>query len=140
MSFIEPPRKERSDIYGKRMEEVASDYLKLSGFKILEQNYKNKIGEIDIIALEKKSGRIVFVEVKARKGINYGYGREAVNTHKLLKIRQTASYYLKIKGKLDQPIRIDVIEIMGNQISHLIAVQWIWILVCTFRKKYDIIN
>lgn len=123
MSFIEMPKKERNDIYGKKMEDVACNYLKLSGFKILEQNYKNKIGEIDIIALEKKTGRIVFVEVKARKSINYGYGREAVDVHKLFKIRQTASLYLKTNKKLDQPIRIDVVEIMGNQISHLVAVQ-----------------
>ena len=110
-------------ILGAQGEKQAVNYIKRMGYKILATNFTTKIGEIDIIALEKKSGRIVFVEVKARKGINYGYGREAVNTHKLLKIRQTASYYLKIKGKLDQPIRIDVIEIMGNQISHLIAVQ-----------------
>ena len=49
--------------YGKDSESIAVRYLKKNGYKILEQNYRNQLGEIDIIAKDKKS--LVFVEVKA---------------------------------------------------------------------------
>ena len=97
--------------------------MKYYEIELENETIKLRLTSSDCIEIEKKTGRIVFVEVKARKSINYGYGREAVDVHKLFKIRQTASLYLKTNKKLDQPIRIDVVEIMGNQISHLVAVQ-----------------
>ena len=61
----------QTNIYGKRSEVIASDYLKKKGYKILELNYKNKVGEIDIIAKDKDY--IVFVEVKARMSQAFGH-------------------------------------------------------------------
>ena len=48
--------------FGKKSESLAAWYLKKNGYKIIEQNYRTALGEIDIIAKEKKT--IVFVEVK----------------------------------------------------------------------------
>jgi len=56
--------------YGKESESIAVRYLKRNGYKILEQNYRNQLGEIDIIAKDKKT--LVFVEVKARRSGGYG--------------------------------------------------------------------
>ena len=106
-----------------KIEDVACNYLKLSGYKILEKNYQNKIAKIDVIAQDKKTDRIVFVLVKYRRTLNYAYGREKVTEQNLFKVKQSATFYLKSIKKLDQPVRIDVIEIMPNQILHLVAIQ-----------------
>ena len=98
-------------------EDMATQYLVDKGYKILERNYKNIIGEIDIIAEYK--GVMVFVEVKYRNNDLYGMPREAVNRGKQLKIRKIATAYLKMKHKLDKPCRFDVVEILKDSITHL---------------------
>jgi len=56
--------------FGKESESIAIRHLKKNGYKILEQNYRNKLGEIDIIAKDKDT--LVFIEVKARKSGRFG--------------------------------------------------------------------
>ena len=68
---------------GKIGEEAATKFLKKLGYKIIKRNYKNYYGEIDIIAKEKSC--TVFVEVKTRTSINYGYASEAVDYRKSIK-------------------------------------------------------
>lgn len=122
MNFIEPDKKTRSDLYGAQKEGVAAKFLEQKGYKILERNHKNKVGEIDIIAYDESEDRIVFVEVKARKNARFGYGRDAVDREKLARISRSAQMYLKKKNLLDAKMRFDVIEIMGENISHLKAI------------------
>ena len=73
----------QKNIYGKTSEIIAANFLKKKGYKILAMNYKNKIGEIDIIAKDKNI--IVFVEVKARSSKLFGHPFEAINNEKQLK-------------------------------------------------------
>ena len=84
-------------IMGKKGEAIACAYLKKKGYKIVEQNYKNKIGEIDIIC--KDGEELVFVEVKTRSTYRFGLPREAVNEWKQNKIHNVAMVYL-MKNKL----------------------------------------
>lgn len=103
---------------GLKGEVLAKEYLINKGYKILDTNYKNKIGEIDIIAKIKNT--IVFVEVKARESIRFGYPREAVNYYKQQKIRNVAIGYLKFKGLYEKvDVRFDVIDIIGDKITHI---------------------
>lgn len=111
--------KQENRVKGDIGENKAVKYLTDKGYEILETNYKNKLGEIDIIA--KDDTRIVFVEVKARATTKYGYPREAVNEYKQRKIRMVAESYLKSKRLLNSYIRFDVIEILAGNITHLIA-------------------
>ena len=111
--------KQENRIKGDIGENKAVKYLTDKGYEILETNYKNKLGEIDIIA--KDDTRIVFVEVKARATAKDGYPREAVNEYKQRKIRMVAESYLKSKRLLNSYIRFDVIEILAGNITHLIA-------------------
>ena len=93
--------------------------LNLEGsYEILETNYKNQIGEIDIIA--KDGERYVFVEVKARSTAMFGYPREAVTPKKQHTIKLVASCYLKSNKLYDVYTRFDVIEILAGKITHLI--------------------
>lgn len=109
--------KTQNTIKGKQGETKAVLFLKKHGYKILETNFKNKIGEIDIIA--EKDGVIVFVEVKNRS--TYGYGRpiEAVDFHKQSKIKKVAEIYLMIKNKYYNDVRFDVIEISFDNLQHI---------------------
>lgn len=110
-------KKEFNRIQGDIGEFRAVDYLKSKKFKVIEQNYKNHLGEIDIIA--KQNEVFVFVEVKARKTLAFGRPSEAVTTQKQNKIRSVASFYL-IKNKLqDSQCRFDVIEILNDEINHI---------------------
>lgn len=111
--------KQENRVKGDIGENKAVKYLTDKGYEIIETNYKNKLGEIDIIA--KDDTRIVFVEVKARATAKYGYPREAVNEYKQRKIRMVAESYLKSKRLLNSYIRFDVIEILAGKITHLIA-------------------
>ena len=102
-------------VLGRIGETEAAEYLESLGYKILERNYKNKIGEIDIIARD--GDTLVFVEVKTRSSNGFGYGREAVDFKKQNKIRMTATVYLKYKRLLDSKVRFDVIEI-NQKLEH----------------------
>jgi putative endonuclease len=99
--------------FGDSGENLAVWYLKQNGYKIIEQNYRNRLGEIDIIAREKKS--IVFVEVKSRKSIRYGSPKWAVTPKKQRKISMVALYYLKSTQQIDAKARFDVVAITSNR-------------------------
>ena len=90
-------------------ESSACTYLKHRGYKILERNYRNRGGEIDIIA--EKGGYIAFVEVKTRNSEDFGAPSEAVNAAKQQKIANTAMVYI-MQHRPDNDFRFDVIEVM----------------------------
>ena len=100
---------------GAKAEAIACWFLKQQGYDVLEQNFYTKVGEIDIIAKEDQT--LVFVEVKYRKDDKKGYPAQAVDQRKQQKIRKSAMVYLK-KNHLsfEQPIRFDVVEILGKKI------------------------
>lgn len=105
---------------GKSGEEIAKEYLISKGYKILELNYRNKIGEIDIIAMDRDI--LVFIEVKTRTSIQYGYAFEAVDFRKQRKIINTSMVYIKYKNLIDVQLRYDIIEIYlikNTIINHL---------------------
>ncbi|MCX5669677.1 MAG: YraN family protein [Candidatus Omnitrophica bacterium] len=96
--------------FGKAAEDAAVKFLKAKGYKILERNYKNNFGEIDIIA--QQNGVICFVEVKARHSLVLGSPQEAVNSSKQRQISRVAVYYLKSKKLLERPARFDVLALL----------------------------
>lgn len=101
---------------GQKGENIATRYLRLRLYKILERNYRRKTGEIDIIA--KKGGYIIFIEVKYRNNTNKGLPREAVTPFKQRQIKRTAEMYI-LENKLDCNMRFDVIEILGKKVEHI---------------------
>ncbi len=96
-------------------EEKAVDYLRDLGYKILEQNWRSALGEVDIIALDREA--LVFVEVKSRQNIGYGLPQQAVNDFKQRQIIKAALGYLKSRGIVDQDVRFDVVSISGEDIE-----------------------
>ena len=69
---------------GRIGEKIALRYLINNNANILETNYRIKSGEIDIIA--KINEELVFIEVKSRSNVNFGYPSEAVDYMKIRKV------------------------------------------------------
>ena len=88
-------------------EDAACRYLESENIKVLKRNYRERGGEIDIIA--KDGNTIVFAEVKTRISQNYGTPAEFVGYKKQEKIIKTAVSYL---GSEDIDMRFDVVEVM----------------------------
>ena len=94
---------------GNYGEDLAVNYLKGLGYKILERNFRIRGGEIDIVARDGEY--LVFVEVKARWSHEYGLPVESITPWKIRALIKTASFYcVKINWK-DGPYRIDLVSI-----------------------------
>lgn len=92
---------------GAIAEDIAARALKEKGYMILERNFSNRFGEIDIIAKDRQI--LVFVEVKAKIGIEFGLPEEMISPGKLRRIRSMATVYMKGESL---PCRIDVVAIV----------------------------
>jgi len=97
---------------GKKGEALAEKFLKKKGYKIIEKNYRTRFGEVDLIALDKKT--LVFVEVKARSADGFGSPLAAVGARKQSHLTLAANIYMEEKGVGDSPVRFDVVGILGE--------------------------
>ncbi|PIF02408.1 MAG: YraN family protein [Propionibacterium sp.] len=109
-------------ILGETGEDIAAQYLANQGYEILQRNWRCKIGEIDIIALD--GDEVVFVEVKCRSGKGFGDPLEAITYAKMAKIRQLAAIWLRECDIYIPSARIDgigVLKIRGSspRITHI---------------------
>lgn len=88
---------------------LAEGVLRQAGYRILERNYRNRLGEIDIVAQDGES--LVFVEVKTRRSTRFGSAKLAVTAAKQQKLSVVALAYLKAAGKTAVKARFDVVAI-----------------------------
>ncbi len=106
--------------FGHKGEDIAVDFLKQKGYKILRRNYTTPLGEADIVARDNNT--IVFVEVKARSSDAFGQPFEAVNHRKQEKLKKIALYYLK-NNKIELPVRFDIVSIISRdgkvEVNHI---------------------
>ncbi len=100
---------------GNLGERYAERFLRKKGLIIVEQGYSDEMGEIDLIAVDKRT--IVFVEVKTRRSDIAGSPAEAVDQQKQEKIVRTALSYLKRHQLHDCRSRFDVISIVWAENS-----------------------
>jgi len=105
---------------GEVGETLARELLEELGYRIIHQNYRCKIGEIDLICTKDKL--LVFCEVKCRKSLTFGIPAEAVTPKKIRHIHRVASWYLSQKMCIyrlydDYDMRFDVVEVVfvGNE-------------------------
>ena len=101
--------------FGKKGEMDAVKHLKRNGYRIMEQNYRTRLGEIDIIAKEGKT--IAFIEVKARKSSHFGNPKWAITPKKQRNMSMTALYYLKETHQSREKARFDVVTIQSDRIE-----------------------
>jgi len=94
---------------GRRGEDLAIGHLKALGYRILARNYRNRYGEIDIIARDGRA--ICFIEVKTRADDTHGSGLEAISKYKIAKISRAAAGYLRDRDLWDSEARFDVVAV-----------------------------
>jgi putative endonuclease len=101
-------------VLGAHGERLARKHLRRSGLKILAVNYRCPVGEVDVIALDRRTqpDTIVFVEVKTRRSDRYTSPEGAVNTEKQRRIRKVAEYYLHHKHAEDLLVRYDIVSVV----------------------------
>ena len=97
---------------GNKAEEMATEFLIKKGYTILTRNYIFGKGEIDIIA--EKDNWMVFVEVRARSEVIYGFPEQTISKAKASLIMKTAENYVYQKDWRGK-IRFDIISIIVGQ-------------------------
>ena len=96
---------------GTRGENLASQFLKKNGYKILYRNFKGRTGgEIDIVCRDRDT--LVFVEVKTRTREDFGRPVEAVNREKQNRIARGGLAWLRLLDDPDILFRFDVVEVI----------------------------
>jgi putative endonuclease len=95
---------------GPAGERAAAAYLQKLGYRILARGHRQRLGEIDLIALDGQC--IVFVEVKTWASDRCGDPSQAVDARKQEKLTRAALIYLKRRGLLEQAARFDVVSIV----------------------------
>lgn len=104
---------------GNMAEDMAAEYLKGKGYRIIARNHRTRFAELDIVAASKEV--VAFVEVKYRKHTGFGGGVGAITQDKLRRLRNAAEVWLSEHEEYAgyQP-RIDVIAIQGDLIVPII--------------------
>jgi putative endonuclease len=99
---------------GKNAEDLAVDFLKRRGYRIVERNFRLRWGEIDIIGQD--GDTLCFVEVKSRTSAEQGSPWEAVTFFKQRRLSRLALAYLKKRyGTLEHKARFDVIAVVFDK-------------------------
>lgn len=94
---------------GQAGERLAVRFLEKQGFRILERNYRNRLGEIDIVAED--GGVLVFVEVRTLEASAGHSPEETILPKKQQHISRTAVTYVQHKRLEDRPARFDVVSV-----------------------------
>jgi putative endonuclease len=100
---------------GEKGEDIAVRYLKSRGYRILERNYRIKLGEIDIIA--EQGADLVFIEVKTRSDILFGTPFDSVTVPKQRQLSKVALEYMSKQGCHNRPARFDVVGVQLKAVN-----------------------
>lgn len=102
-------RREKSYLFGRFGEFIASISLIFKGYHIVQRNYKSRLGEIDIIA--RKGNTLCFIEVKSRRkqdDLDF-----AVSAHQLKRIERSAKNFVSMNKKYQNDfVRFDAIYVL----------------------------
>ena len=99
----------KNKLTGDYGEDLACQYLKKVGYRILERNYRIRGGEIDVVA--RVGDVLVFVEVKTRYSHEYGLPSESMTPWKIQTLLKTAKFYIQKIGWADRQYRLDFVGV-----------------------------
>ncbi len=106
-----------------RGEELAANFLKNKGYKIIDRNFRKGYGEIDIIAL--KDNTLVFIEVKTKTSLSHGVPLEEITYFKLKSLVKTAQFYKMLNPKFPDAMRIDAVSVMLDNLGKPTSIEHI---------------
>jgi len=104
-------------------ERIAVAFLKKKGYRITATNVRTPFGEIDIVARTKD--RIVFVEVKTRRGNSLGPPCISITEVKKRHIINNALFYMKRRGLPEAAWRIDVVSVRLGPMNNVEEIELI---------------
>ena len=100
-------------------EDRAVSYLAGAGMTVLDRNWRCRHGELDIVAVD--GDCLVVVEVKTRRSRAFGTALEAVDAHKLARLRMLTGQWLASHQVPTRRVRIDVValQVDAGSVTHL---------------------
>lgn len=111
---------------GRHGEKIASEYLQKQGYKIVEMNFRQRYGEIDIVAIEPQGSMgkdvLVFVEVKTRMIYDTISPEQSITPWKIKSLKKTTLFYKKLHPELPDILRIDFVGVVlgkGMQVERV---------------------
>jgi putative endonuclease len=105
---------------GRRGEELAVEFLRKKGYRVIERNFTFGKGEVDIIALDGKT--VVFIEVKSRRSGQFGSPEDAVGQRKQRQLAKLALAYLqrhRLYLKVDCRFDVVAVSFDDRTIKHI---------------------
>lgn len=114
MTYTKPEHLQK----GAAAEELAAEFLRLNGLKLLEKNFRCSYGEIDLIMQDGAS--TVFIEVRLRSSKGFGGAAASISPSKQQKLKRSAEYYLQIHG--NKSCRFDAVLMEKVDLN---AVEWL---------------
>jgi putative endonuclease len=115
---------------GRWGEGLAAQRLESQGYVIVDRNWRCRRGEIDLVAQE--GDILVFVEVKTRRGREYGTPEEAITRSKVKRLLELGQRYMLERDIEDMDWRIDLVAVELDQqgkllrFEHVPNVAWAW--------------
>jgi putative endonuclease len=112
-----------AQLLGARAEQIALEYLQGRGLTILERNYRRRLGEIDLVALDQ--GVLVIAEVRTRSTAAFGGAAASIGRVKQRRIIRAAAQLLQQhRDYASLPVRFDVLIVNGAK-STTPQVDWL---------------
>ncbi len=98
--------------HGRLGEDLAHRFLRAQGLAIVARNFRPRSGggELDLVAWDRQT--LVFVEVKARAGEEFGSPDRAVGGRKERDLRRAAGEYLHRRGVAPEQARFDIVSVV----------------------------
>ena len=103
---------------GKKYESEAERFFEACGWQLLDRNFTCRMGEVDLI-FKDLEGTIVFVEVKYRSRIDFGFGQEFVGPLKQSRMTKAALTFIKQRHLGYRNYRFDVLAITPKGNTHI---------------------
>lgn len=100
---------------GRESERRAEAALVRRGYRIVERNFRGRIGELDLVAYD--GDVLVFIEVRSRADGDHGGGLGALSPAKLRQVARVAELYLALRRPHFRTCRFDVVAITGDQLT-----------------------
>jgi putative endonuclease len=98
---------------GQEWERLAQKELEAAGYRVLERNFRTRVGELDFVA--EQEGVLCFIEVKGRRSAWFGAPEEAVTAEKQRRIYRAAQAYLLRRREASVRCRFDVVTILEQE-------------------------
>ena len=96
--------------FGELGERIAERWLRRQGWRVVQRRYRSGHRDIDLVV--ERDGTVAFVEVKARRGSQFGDPVKAVNWNKQRQLIRSAATWIDRHGKPSECYRFDVVGVL----------------------------